>query len=284
MMLGSFSAEMLKLRKRWAIRVLAIIFLLILVLLTYVLTYVIYKNPPPNFARSLPTGTIPADLIRALYPQHFHRMALSNANGLGASIAIILGVLAMGSEYGWGTLKTIFTQKPSRLTVFVAKFWALVVVSLVLTVLVLAASAASSAVLALLDGQALQWPDLLTIVEATGALWLILVVWTGFGVLLAVICQQSALAIGIGLVYGFVVEGLIFGVFGSNPTLKNIEKAFPGANAQSLTDSFGQAIRGRLGASQTALVDPVQAVIVLVAFTITFLVISSVLVTRRDLA
>lgn len=253
-------------------------------LLSYVLTYVIYKNPPPNFAKSLPAGTTPADLIRALYPQHFHRMALSSANGLGASIAIILGVLAMGSEYGWGTLKTIFTQKPSRLTVFVAKFWALVVVSLVLTVLVLAASAASSTVLALLDGQALQWPDLLTIVEATGALWLILVVWTGFGVLLAVICQQSALAIGIGLVYGFVVEGLIFGIFGSNPTLKNIEKAFPGANAQSLTDAFGQATGGRLGASQTALVDPAQAVIVLVAFTIAFLVISSVLVTRRYLA
>jgi len=283
-MLGSFSSEMLKLRKRWAIRALAIIFLLVLVLLSDVLTYVIYKNPPPNFAKSLPAGTTPADLIRALYPQHFHRMALSSANGLGASIAIILGVVGMGSEYGWGTLKTIFTKKPSRLTVFVAKFWALDVVSLVLTVLVLAASAASSTVLALLDGQALQWPDLLTIVEATGALWLILVVWTGFGVLLAVICQQSALAIGIGLVYGFVVEGLIFGVFGSNPTLKNIEKAFPGANAQPLTDAFGQATGGRLGASQTALVDPAQAVIVLVAFTIAFLVISSVLVTRRDLA
>ena len=197
--------------------------------------------------------------------------------------ALVAGDI-IASEHHNGTLKTIFTQKPSRLTVFVAKFWALVVVSLVLTVLVLAASAASSAVLALLDGQALQWPDLLTIVEATGALWLILVVWTGFGVLLAVICQQSALAVGIGLVYGFVVEGLIFGIFGSNATLRSIEKAFPGANAQSLTDAFGQAIRGRLGASQTALVDPAQAVIVLVAFTIAFLLISSVLVTRRDLA
>ena len=167
-----------------------------------------------------------------------------------------------------------------------AKFWALVVVLLVLSVLVMAAAAATSTVLALLDGHALQWPDPLTIVEATGALLLILVVWTSFGVLLAVICQQSALAIGIGLVYGFVVEGLIFGVFGSNPTLRNIEKAFPGANAQALSDSFGQAIRGsRLaGSSQGGLVDPTQAVIVLVAFTIAFLVISSVLVTRRDLA
>ncbi len=282
-MLGSFSAEMLKLRKRWAIRILAIIFLVIMVLLGYVLTYTIYKNPPPRFAESLPKGTTPADLIRALYPHNFHRMALSNANGLGASIAIILGVLAAGSEYGWGTYKTMFTQRPRRLTVFLAKCLALVTASLVLAVLVMAAAAVSSAVLALLDGQALQWPDLLTIVEATGALWLILVVWTGFGVLLAIICQQASLAIGIGLVYGFVVEGLVFGIFGNNPTLQNFEKAFPGANAQSLADAFGQALGGRFGASRPALVDPTQAVIVLVAFAVAFVLISSVLITRRDL-
>jgi ABC-type transport system involved in multi-copper enzyme maturation permease subunit len=284
-MLDSFSAELLKLRKRWAIRVLAIIFILIVVLLTYLLTYVIYKNPPPRFAESLPKGTTPASLIQALYPQHFYRMALANANGLGSSIAIILGVLVMGSEYGWGTLKTIFTQRPSRLTVFAAKFLAVVVVSLLFAVLVMAAAAISSTVLALLDGQSLQWSDPLTIVEATGALWLILVVWTGFGVMLSVVFQQSTLAIGIGMVYGFVVEGLVFGIFGSNPTLRDIEKAFPGANATALTDAFGQAVRGRFGgASQAALVDPAQAVIVLMAFIFAFLVISSVLVTRRDLA
>jgi ABC-type transport system involved in multi-copper enzyme maturation permease subunit len=284
-MLGSFSAELLKLRKRWAIRILAIIFVLIVILLTYLLTYVIYKNPPPRFAESLPKGTTPASLIRALYPPQFHRMALANANGLGSSIAIILGVLVMGSEYGWGTLKTIFTQRPRRLTVFVAKFLAVVVVSLLFALLVMAAAAISSTVLALLDGQSLHWPDPLTIVEATGALWLILVVWTGFGVMLSVVFQQSTLAIGIGMVYGFVVEGLIFGIFGSNPTLKDIEKAFPGANATALTDAFGQAVRGRFGgASQAALVDPAQAVIVLMAFIFAFLVISSVLVTRRDLA
>jgi ABC-2 type transport system permease protein len=284
-MLGSFSAELLKLRKRWAIRVLVIIFVLLLVLLTYVLTYVIYKNPPPRFAESLPKGTTTADLIRALYPNNFHRMALSNANGLGASIAIILGVLAMGSEYGWGTLKTIFTQKPSRLTVFVAKFLAVAVASLVLTLLVLAAAAVTSTILATIDGQAITWPDALTVVEAAGAMWLILTVWTGLGILLSVIAQQSAMAIGVGIVYGIVVEGIIVGIFGSNPTLQNIEKGLPGVNATALTDAFGPAVRTRFGGSgQAALVDPTQAVIVLLAFTAAFLLISSVLVVRRDLA
>jgi hypothetical protein len=38
------------------------------------------------------------------------------------------------------------------------------------------------------------------------------------------------------------------------------------------------------GGGQAALVDPTQAVIVLLAFTVAFLLISSVLVVRRDLA
>ena len=84
-MRGSFSAELLKLRKRWAIRILAIIFVLIVVLLTYVLSYVIYKNPPPNFQSGLPRGTTIADLIKTLYPANFHRIALSSVNGLQRS-------------------------------------------------------------------------------------------------------------------------------------------------------------------------------------------------------
>ena len=138
-MLGSTRAELLKLRERWSIRVLAIIFILIVVLLTYVLTYVIYKNPPPNFQEGLPKGTTTADLIKSLYPPNFHRIAMSSVNGLGAAIAIILGVLAAGSEYGWGTLKTVFTQKPSRATVLTGRFYALVGVTVVLAVILMAA-------------------------------------------------------------------------------------------------------------------------------------------------
>ena len=40
----------------------------------------------------------------------------------------MLGVFALGSEYGWGTLKTLFTQRPGRLRVFAAKLAALGIV------------------------------------------------------------------------------------------------------------------------------------------------------------
>ena len=37
----------------------------------------------------------------------------------------MLGVFALGSDYGWDTLKTLFTQRPGRLRVFAAKLAAL---------------------------------------------------------------------------------------------------------------------------------------------------------------
>jgi hypothetical protein len=101
-----------------------------------------------------------------------------------------------------------------------------------------------------------------------------------FGVMLAVIFQQSALAIGIGLVYGFVIEGLVFGLFGRNPSLQNIEKAFPGANATALADAFGQATRLQAAAP---LVSAGQAVALLAAYILVFLVISTSLTAWRDL-
>src|SRR5258708_35743330 len=125
-MLGSLSAELLKIRKRWAIRILVVIFVLVLVLLSYVLSYTIYKNPPPRFGENLPRGTTIADLLSALYPPNFHRVAMSVAGWLGAAISILLGVLAAGSDSACGTYKPIFTPKPSRLTVWLAKFVALV--------------------------------------------------------------------------------------------------------------------------------------------------------------
>ena len=36
----------------------------------------------------------------------------------GGAIVMILGALAVGSGYGWGTWKTVYTQGPSRAAAF----------------------------------------------------------------------------------------------------------------------------------------------------------------------
>ena len=51
------------------------------------------------------------------------------------------------------------------------------------------------------------WPGLFDLVRALGAGWLILAVWAMLGVLLGVLWRGTALAIGLGILYGLVIEG-----------------------------------------------------------------------------
>ena len=55
--------------------------------------------------RDLLPGAVPDVLVRGM-PM------------FGGAIVMILGALAVGSGYGWGTWKTVFTQGPSRAAAF----------------------------------------------------------------------------------------------------------------------------------------------------------------------
>jgi hypothetical protein len=73
-------------------------------------------------------------------------------------MALILGALTLGSEYGWTTFKTVLTQRPGRLALFFGKLLALGVVLALLVVLTLAAGAASGYVIVRLEDTPTGWP------------------------------------------------------------------------------------------------------------------------------
>ncbi len=279
-MIGSFRASWLKLRKRPAVWILGSLLVALLVLLTYVLSYLIFNNPPKgaNFG-----STDPRSLKVILYPTNYVRTTLSAFSGLGAAIALILGVLSYGSEYGWGTLKTVFTQRPGRLATLAGNLLALGAVIAIMVAALFAAGAVCSSVIGSLDGRGGDWPAATTILKGAAAAWLIMAMWAAFGVVLSILFRQSALAIGIGLLYSLVIESIVFGLFGQVDWLKTIEKGFPGANANSLVASFGSGLRrGAAGASPDPLVGGTQAALVVLLFLVVFLVISAGLLRARD--
>src|SRR5437870_5486477 len=59
--------------------------------------------------------------------------AVSGYPLFGGAIALALAVLATGSEYGWGTLRTLLLQGPSRPTLLGAKLVALATIALAYT-------------------------------------------------------------------------------------------------------------------------------------------------------
>jgi ABC-type transport system involved in multi-copper enzyme maturation permease subunit len=200
---------------------------------------------------------------------------------VGAPVALILGALAVGSEYGWSTFKTILTQRPSRTALFFGKLLALGVVLALLVVLTFATGAACSLVVTALAGAQVQGLPIGELLRALGAGFLILAVWASFGALLATLLRSTALSIGIGLVYSLVVEAVIFNLPIESQSFADARRFFPGQNSSSLADSFsGQAPTGF--APPTPQIDAAHATFVLLAYTAAFIALAALVFYRRD--
>jgi ABC-2 type transport system permease protein len=281
--IGALKGEWLKMRKRPGVWVLFAILLAALVLLEYVIGWLYLTYAPAG--GSFPAGTTAADYKVGVYPENFIKNSLSGGATVGAAIALILGVLSMGSEYGWGTLKTTFTQRPSRTIMWAAKLVALGGLIAILVVLFYAFAAASSILLASVDGVSYTWPALNEIARAVGATWLVFVMWASLGMLLSVLLRQSALAIGIGLVYVLLIEGIVVGIFGGPDPLRAVERVLPGANASALFTSFGHVvIKGVRDQSPEPVAGAIQGAVVVALYLVGFSAVGGFLLRRQDVS
>jgi ABC-2 type transport system permease protein len=282
--LATFRWELYKLYKRPAVWVSVAIFLGLAIALGYILVWYIYNHPPPRAASSLPRGVTFADLKVGLYPAAFVRHTLGQWGTLGGVFALILGVLSQGSEYGWGTVKTLFTQHPGRLSLLAGKLLALAVLVLAMAVALFAVDAGSSWVVALFDGKTISWPALEDVGKGIAAAWLIYSFWAVFGLALATLFRQSALAIGLGLAYAILIESIVLGLLSALGTdfSKAVNPWFPLANAGYLVASFGAATRIEGAQAARPLADAGHAVTALLLYILGLLVLTAVLTRRRD--
>jgi ABC-2 type transport system permease protein len=194
--------------------------------------------------------------IAALYPDQFVNDVMGAGFPLGAAMAIVLGAILAGSEYSWGTLKTLFTQGPGRLTTWVGR---LVVFSLwmgILTAILFAIGAGYSAVIAAANNHSVTWPALETIGKGFGAIWLIFIVNGAIGMALGVLVRQSAAAIGIGVVYLLSIEIIAVRFIDqvSNGDYKWIGNLFVGQNSMALIGHLSNAKGITISTEQTLLV------------------------------
>ena len=278
-MIGAFWAEWLKLRKRPGVWVIGALLVTLVVLLDYGLIFLIALTRPSN--ADIGGGATVETLKQVLYPVNLVQNVLSNfTGGAGGSIALILGVLAVGSEYGWGTLATVFTQRPGRLEAFAGKLGALGAVLACYVLAVFAAGAAASVLIGAYYGHLTPGPPLFDVVKGALVAWLLMALWSGLGVLLAIGFRQSTLAIGLGLVYSIAVEGIVFSLLGRFSWMRDVEKVFPGANGSALVDAFGRAARAP--DAPPPVVGPGQALLVVLAYLVLSLALSALLVRSRD--
>jgi ABC-type transport system involved in multi-copper enzyme maturation permease subunit len=283
-MTGIIAAEVLKLRKRPAVWILGAILLLYLVLLAYLAPWFFLSHLPRG--PGLPRG-LSLDQIKSFYhPSAMPRLVVQVTAQVGGPICLILGVLSCGSEYGWGTLVVVFVQRFSRLATFAGRLLALALVVLALDVAAYALAGVTSVGLALVDGKPIVGPPAFELAKAIAATWLILSAWCGLGLTLSVAFRQSALAIGVGLVYMLVIEGILLGILGlvGGELVRDVQRLLPGPNAGALAGYFGTGSFVQGAPAQTPLVGAGQASGVLALYLLAFCLVSAAIIRNRDVA
>ncbi len=219
--------------------------------------------------------------LEMLLPGQLVENAISGFPLFYLALALVLGALTSGSEYTWRTVRNLALWGPGRVTMLAAKAVVLIASVVVVAVTAFVAGAASSLVIALIEGESVSPPPAGEVLRGLAAAWLILAVGAALGLAGGVLARSSGAVIGAGLVYLFVVELLLRTFVSSSSVIEATAKTLPGTNAGSLAGSFTETAQGAPGVND--LVGTWQAVAALVAWTAAAVVIATAVFDRRDI-
>lgn len=278
--LASTRAELLRLRRWPVLWILLGVWITLNLSFVYLFTYLAYRTGATSPSTE---GLSPEALLTDILPTAVPQALVQGMPLFGGAIMMILGALAVGSGYGWGTWKTSFTQGPGRLPVLGGTFVALgvIVVGVTLTTAVIDLGVASA--ITAVESQPVVMPALGELITAVGAGLLVLAMWTAAGALLGAVAQSPALAVGLGLVWALVVENLLRGVSGLLDSLSVVTDHLPGTAAGSLVGALNDDPTD-FTPGVLSILDGASAGWVLTAYLLAFVGASLLLVQRRDLA
>ncbi|MGH2749207.1 MAG: ABC transporter permease [Actinomycetota bacterium] len=275
--MGSIAAQFLVLRKRTSTWILMGIWVLLGMMFSYLLPYLTYRGDADGPRQAS---------LSALLPESLTETLLGGFPFFGGVFALMLGVLALGSDYGWDTIKTLLTQRSGRVRLLLAKVAAIAAWLVPFVLVLFIVGAGASYLIAGAENAAVDWPSAWELIQASAAGWFVLATWAALGVLLAVLSRGTSLAIGLGILYTFVIEGLFSALAGEVSWLDPVVDFLLRANAYSLVVTLGVPIEGLAdngpGGFFGPFVDGGQAMLVLSAYMTGFLLLSTIVFRRRD--
>ncbi|KAF0847740.1 ABC transporter permease subunit [Nocardia caishijiensis] len=278
-MIDSIRAELLRLRRWPVLWSLLAVWLTLNLTFMYLLNYISYSSDSSSDAtEGQPREYVLAQMMPAAVPEEF----VGGTVLFGGALMLILGALATGSGYGWGTWKTVFTQGPARVTALLGTVLALLTVAGVAVVGAFALDLSVACVIASAESQPLRLPSVGRILAGVGSGIAILTMWTLLGALIGLLARGPSLAVGLGLVWVLVLENVLrfFGeMLGSAGTVTHY---LPGSVAGSLAGEL-RTLQGEATPGVLDLLGWPHAVVALAVYPVFFLAVAVVVVRRRDL-
>jgi ABC-2 type transport system permease protein len=271
-------AELFKLVRRPTAWVLLAAVVILNLIFSYLIPYLSYAG-----GNDLDAGKTPADLLASTLPPQLMGNLLSGFPVFAGALVLVFGALITGGEYGWGTVKTQLTQRPSRAAVLGGQLLALAVATFVAVMAQLTFGAAAASTVALTHSRALAFPSVGVVVEGIGAGWLILLMWALLGAALGLLLRGVALPIGLGVVWVLGIENLVSGMASSVlSALQPLRDVLPGVNAGSLVTAVMPARVLDAPPGVNSSVSEPRALLTLVVYVVACALVSLVVMRRRD--
>jgi ABC-2 type transport system permease protein len=251
----------------------------------YLFNYLSYRDADGGgFASQVSDQAAARTLLDQMMPANVPVTMVQGLPMFGGALVLILGAVAVGSGYGWGTWKTVFTTGPRRSTAMGGTLIALGILLVGLLVASLGLDLAAAFAIAGAESQPAIWPSLADVARGLGAGLLIGGMWLAAGVLVGTLTRSPALAVGLGLVWSLVVENLLRGVAGLLGPLEAVTDVLPGTAAGSLAGALGALSQSDPNGTPgvTTIIGGTAATLLLAAYLLAFALGGLVLTARRD--
>lgn len=279
--LNSTRADLLRLRKWPAVWVTIGAWLALNAMFAYLFNYVTYSSGSTNFSTQ---GESRAQLLAGLLPSGLAHTLPQGMPLFGGAIMMVLGAIVAGNGYGWGTWKTVLTQGPSRTSTLAGSLSATTVLVAGVVLATLVTDYAMSLAVALTESRSTGLPGTGDLAQSIGVAFLVMEMWAMAGYLLGTLARSPAVSVGLGLVWGLVIEQLLRGVGGSLAWVDTFTHFLPGTSAGSLV---GQMVGVDPGAPDATpgLLDALsydRALLMVAAYLVLLPTLTWWLVRRRD--
>jgi ABC-2 type transport system permease protein len=284
-MLRLLRSEIYRLRRRWMPWV-----LLLLIVVAGVGLYLLVYTAAQASLQAERSGAVPAqpgtaeamnDLLRQMRPDRVQGFGISIVSGIGSVMLIVFAASHVGSEFSWGTLRTLLAHGAGRATFLGAKLLSIAGFGALLILVGVVAAIIGSYIATTIAAGDTSGLDIGAITNAAAKAYYTFLPYMALAALIALWSRSAGAGIAAGLVVYFT-EGLIASLLVQlNRDYANIVNYGLSRNVTALTRDVAATT---ITQDPTALTLPNQgqAALVLAIYTVLFVAIAFWRLRTRD--
>ncbi len=221
--------------------------------------------------------------LRQLAPGGISDLGISPVAGIGAVMLIVFAASHMGTEFGWGTLRTLLASGLSRRAFLATKLTSIALFTLVFTTLGVLGTIIASYLVSAQAGYDTSGFDTAKVLSASWRALYAFLPYLALASLIALWARSSGAGIAVGLVIYFAESIVVSLVISLNKDYAAIMNLGISRNVQSLSRLSVNVSGTDTAAAAATLPSQTQAALVLALWTIVFIALAYWRLRTRDL-